>query len=223
MKRIFIVSGGLLVFAAALVVTLHRPNEPEKPDAPVDRSSKRALSEARAARAELATLRAELGRLDRNGSRSATTTVHPTPKPDPAGPTALQDERPPPIADVDPEQAMEAERNRADEVLENFEDTLDSEPRDAAWADSAEYQIEHALDEFNPGGRAQVVDTKCGSTLCMAELEFADRDSAEELRHHISIGEEFGFTRRTSEAGETPLRQVFVLARPGHALPMPSS
>ena len=73
MKRIVIVSGGLIAFAAALAVTLHRPDEPkDEPKVLVDASAKRALSEARAARAELADLRSQIGQLDRSGRRSVT-------------------------------------------------------------------------------------------------------------------------------------------------------
>ncbi|MEM7151613.1 MAG: hypothetical protein AAF799_02180 [Myxococcota bacterium] len=222
MKRIVIVSGGLIAFAAALAVTLHRPDEPEnKPEAVVDASAKRALSEARAARAELADLRSQIGQLDRSGRRS----VAPALPRDAAAPAAAHAQPAPSrpsFMELEPEEQMEAARNRADEVQETFEDTLESEPRDSEWANTAERTLAHSLDSFDAAGRAQVVSSKCGSTICMAELEFADRDTAEELRHHITIGEEFGFTRRSSAPGELPLRQVYFLARPGHRLPMPS-
>ena len=117
----------------------------------------------------------------------------------------------------------EAEQVEADtlEMIDLFEETILTEGTDPEWSSLAEFDLDEAsiseeMTEFN------LVDAKCGTTMCRMELSLNDFDSPEEsFRKLVNFapwqGE--GFISIEDGNDEESAQAVIYLAREGYSLP----
>ncbi|MDF3066532.1 MAG: hypothetical protein K0R38_2133 [Polyangiaceae bacterium] len=145
---------------------------------------------------ELAVLRAEVAALKAQPRSSTATPV------DPAPPAALPPPSPP--TPVTPEAA------RA-----HFDEVIESEPWDPAWAREEERSIGAFVRE-EAGDGAALESVSCRSSMCRLRVRFADDGGREAFKLKIGLPplNNGGFYQDEGEG-----RLVFFAAREGHPLP----
>lgn len=123
---------------------------------------------------------------------------------------------------MSPEETEKKVEELAQRKISFIEDSLDNEPRDNSWADSAVesfYQV-YADDSYTDLGLN--IDVECKSTLCQIDFSILNEAAREAGIKKLLVDAPWkseGFTSFNIETGSG----TFYLAREGHKLPDPSS
>ncbi|PXF60269.1 MAG: hypothetical protein C4B58_00035 [Deltaproteobacteria bacterium] len=124
-------------------------------------------------------------------------------------------------AELTPEEEAEQVEAQTMELIEFFEETILTEGTDPEWSSLAELALDDAskseeMTEFN------LVDAKCGTTMCRMELSLDGSESPEESFRklvHLAPWQGEGFIRVQDGNDRESAQAVIYLARDGYSLP----
>lgn len=124
-------------------------------------------------------------------------------------------------AELTPEEEAEQVEAQTQELIELFEETILAEGTDPEWSSLAELALDEAskseeMTEFN------LLDAKCGATMCRMELSLDGSESPEESFRklvHFAPWQGEGFIRVQDGNDGESAQAVVYLAREGYSLP----
>ena len=124
-------------------------------------------------------------------------------------------------AELTPEEEAEQVEAQTMELIEFFEETILTEETDPEWSSLAELVLDEAskneeMTEFN------LVDAKCGTTMCRMELSLDGSESPEESFRklaHLAPWQGESFIRVQDGNDRESAQAVIYLAREGYSLP----
>jgi hypothetical protein len=124
-------------------------------------------------------------------------------------------------AELTPEEEAEQVETQTMELIEFFEETILTEGTDPKWSGLAELALDEAskndeMTEFN------LVDAKCGTTMCRMELSLDGSESPEESFRklaHLAPWQGESFIRVQDGNDGESAQAVIYLARDGYSLP----
>ena len=118
-----------------------------------------------------------------------------------------------------PEEEAEKAQEELDVAIGLMEETVQSEPVDIEWSDSAVASLQNSVDEYSDGGMA-IIEAECRSSLCRLQLAL-DIDnvkaSIEAIEESLPWNGEMFFQVDESDPGYP--EAVFYIAREDHSLP----